>query len=63
MADVRWKSIESPDEVIEFPKVRARLVDIGDVTVGELNHERAGVGPGTSVPWSVANGARPGTWA
>ena len=39
MADVLWKSIESPDEVIEFPKVRTRLVDIGDLTVGELVSE------------------------
>jgi class 3 adenylate cyclase len=36
MPEAAVKSLEDPDEVIEFPGTRARLVDIGDVTVGEI---------------------------
>lgn len=36
MADVVRKSLEAPDEVVEFPLVRSQLVDVGDFTVGRL---------------------------
>jgi class 3 adenylate cyclase len=36
MADAVFKSLERPDNVIEFPEMRARIVEIGDLTVGEL---------------------------
>lgn len=36
MADALSKSFERPDEVVEFPNVRTRIVDLGDLTVGEL---------------------------
>ena len=36
MADVVSKSLEKPDNVIEFPRMRARIVELGDLTVGEL---------------------------
>jgi class 3 adenylate cyclase len=36
MPDAAFKSLEDPDEVIEFPGTRARLVELGDLTVGEI---------------------------
>ena len=36
MADVLVKSLEGPDNVIEFPNIRARVVELGDLTVAEL---------------------------
>jgi class 3 adenylate cyclase len=36
MADAVFKSLEKPDNVIEFPEMRARIVELGDLTVGEL---------------------------
>jgi class 3 adenylate cyclase len=39
VADVVSKSLEQPDETIEFPGICARTVDIGDVTVGHLTSE------------------------
>jgi class 3 adenylate cyclase len=36
MADVLSKSFERPDDVVDFPNVRTRIVDLGDLTVGEL---------------------------
>ena len=36
MADVVSKSLERPDDLIEFPNMRARVVELGDLTVGEL---------------------------
>jgi class 3 adenylate cyclase len=39
MADAVWKSLDDPDELIEFPSFRAMTVDIGDVTVGLLISE------------------------
>lgn len=36
MADVVAKSLETPDDVIEFPNIRARVVELGDLTVAEL---------------------------
>lgn len=39
MADVVSKSFERPDEVVEFPLMRARIVELGDLTVGELVSE------------------------
>jgi class 3 adenylate cyclase len=39
MADVLAKSLENPDNVIEFPGMRARIVELGDLTVGELVSE------------------------
>jgi len=39
VADALSKNLGSPDEVIEFPKLTAPLVQIGDVTVGHLISE------------------------
>ena len=39
MADVVSKSFETPDNVVEFPKIRSRIVELGDLTVGELVSE------------------------
>jgi class 3 adenylate cyclase len=39
MADAVWKSLDDPDERIEFPSFCAQTVDIGDVTVGRLVSE------------------------
>jgi class 3 adenylate cyclase len=36
MADVLRKSLDRPDEVVEFPRVRTELVDLGDLTVGRM---------------------------
>ena len=39
MAEFRSKNLSRPDEVIEFPRIKVRLVDIGDVTVGHIVNE------------------------
>jgi hypothetical protein len=39
MPDTLHKSLETPDDVIEFPGIRARIVELGDLTVGELVSE------------------------
>jgi len=39
MADVISKTFANPDDVVEFPKVRTRIVELGDLTVGELVSE------------------------
>src|SRR5262245_22182335 len=39
MADVISKTFARPDDVVEFPKVRTRIVELGDLTVGELVSE------------------------
>lgn len=36
MPDAVSKSLEKPDNVIEFPGMRARIVELGDLTVGQL---------------------------
>jgi class 3 adenylate cyclase len=36
VAELLVKSLEAPDDVIEFPNVRARVVELGDLTVAEL---------------------------
>jgi hypothetical protein len=36
VADVVSKSFGNPDDVVEFPNVRTRIVELGDLTVGEL---------------------------
>jgi class 3 adenylate cyclase len=36
MADALLKSLEIPDDVIEFPGMDARIVELGDLTVGRL---------------------------
>jgi class 3 adenylate cyclase len=36
VADWLSRSFERPDSVIEFPRMRARVVELGDMTVGEL---------------------------
>jgi class 3 adenylate cyclase len=56
VADAVWKSLDDPDELIEFPSFRAMTVDIGDVTVGLLRSE---------VGWRWSTHVRPtvgGTW-
>jgi class 3 adenylate cyclase len=39
MAEALSKSFESPDDVVEFPLIRLRMVELGDLTVGELVSE------------------------
>jgi class 3 adenylate cyclase len=39
MADVVSKNFATPDDVVEFPRVRTRIVELGDLTVGELVNE------------------------
>jgi len=34
--DLVYKSLETPDDVIEFPNIKARVVELGDLTVAEL---------------------------
>ena len=56
MAEHRVKSFAKPDEVLEFPKVRVRVVELGDITVGHFVNE-----PG----WSWRDCIRPtvgGEW-
>ena len=56
MAEHRVKSFTKPDEVLEFPKVKVRVVELGDITVGHFVNE-----PG----WSWAECIRPtvgGDW-
>ena len=36
MADVLRKSVDEPDEVVNFPNVRTDIVHLGDLTVGRL---------------------------
>jgi hypothetical protein len=36
MAEALSKSFERPDDVVEFPNIRSRIVELGDLTVGEL---------------------------
>jgi class 3 adenylate cyclase len=36
MAEVLRGSLDDPDEVVEFPRVRTELVDLGDITVGRM---------------------------
>lgn len=56
MAERRVKSLEKPDEILEFPKLTVRVVELGDITVGQFVNE-----PG----WSWAECMRPtvgGDW-
>jgi len=39
MPDALYKSLGTPDDVIEFPGMKARIVELGDLTVGELVSE------------------------
>jgi class 3 adenylate cyclase len=39
MTDVPRGNLDMPDEVIEFPKITAKLVELGDLTVGMLVSE------------------------
>ena len=39
MAEHRVKSFVKPDEVLEFPKTRVRVVELGDITVGHFVNE------------------------
>jgi class 3 adenylate cyclase len=48
MPDVPRGNLDAPDEVIEFPKIAASLVELGDLTVGMMVSE-----PGWR--WSVDN--------
>ena len=36
MAEALYKSFERPDELVEFPNIRSRIIELGDLTVGEL---------------------------
>jgi class 3 adenylate cyclase len=56
MPEPRVKSLEKPDEVLEFPKLTVRVVELGDITVGHFVNE-----PG----WSWTECMRPtvgGDW-
>jgi class 3 adenylate cyclase len=39
VADVVAKNFGAPDNVVDFPKIRSRIVELGDLTVGELVSE------------------------
>ena len=39
MAEHHVKSFAKPDEVLEFPKVKVRVVELGDITVGHFVNE------------------------
>jgi class 3 adenylate cyclase len=39
MIDLRLKSFAAPDQTIEFPLVRAEIVELGDFTVGYVVHQ------------------------
>jgi len=39
MGDALSKSFERPDDVVEFPLITTRIVELGDLTVGELRSE------------------------
>jgi len=39
MPDALFKSLEAPDDVIDVPGLRARIVELGDLTVGEIVSE------------------------
>ena len=39
MADVLSKSFDEPDDVVEFPKIRSHIVELGDLTVGRFTSE------------------------
>jgi len=39
VAEVISKSFGKPDDVVEFPRIRSRIVELGDLTVGELVSE------------------------
>jgi class 3 adenylate cyclase len=56
MPERRVKSIDEPDEILQFPKLTVRVVELGDITVGHFVNE-----PG----WSWAECMRPkvgGDW-
>jgi class 3 adenylate cyclase len=56
MADVLRKSVDEPDEVVEFPNVRTDIVHLGDLTVGRFVNQ-----PG----WRWSESVRPtvgGEW-
>jgi class 3 adenylate cyclase len=56
MADVLRKSVDEPDEVVEFPSVRTDIVHLGDLTVGRFVNQ-----PG----WRWSESVRPtvgGEW-
>jgi class 3 adenylate cyclase len=56
MIDLRLKSFAAPDQTIEFPLLRAEIVELGDFTVGYVVHQ-----PG----WSWSEHVRPsvgGEW-
>jgi hypothetical protein len=56
MIDLRLKSFAAPDQTIEFPLLRAEIVELGDFTIGYVVHQ-----PG----WSWSEHVRPsvgGEW-
>jgi class 3 adenylate cyclase len=36
MAEFHWKSFDAPDQVLRLPKLTAELVEVGEVTVGQI---------------------------
>ena len=56
MADLLRKSVDQPDQVVEFPNIRTDIVHLGDLTVGRMVNQ-----PG----WRWSNDVRPtvgGEW-
>jgi class 3 adenylate cyclase len=56
VADVLRKSVDEPDEVVDFPNIRTDIVHLGDLTVGRMVNQ-----PG----WRWSNDVRPtvgGEW-
>lgn len=59
MSEHHVKNVDEPDELIEFPQMRVRVVDLGDITVGYLVTEpgwswRACVQPTVGGEWCQA---------
>ena len=44
MAEHHVKSFAKPDEVLEFPRTKVRVVELGDITVGHFVNEAECVG-------------------
>jgi class 3 adenylate cyclase len=59
VADAIHKSFESPDEVVDFPKITSQIVELGDLTVGRFVAEpgwrwSADVRPAVGGEWCQA---------
>jgi hypothetical protein len=63
MVDAQFKSFDRPDETIEFPNVVSRLVELGDITVGQIVTAPGWRWSTHMRPTVAESGVRRGTWA